>query len=200
MMREVAIILAAGALAMGLGTMPGAAQTANPERYQIDLIPPPHPEFHDRMGGWPTEISRRTFHAASGKLTIFAHADGRTDLTFDFHGLLPLGVYTLWDVVNADFAAFADRPLMNIPAGVDGTQDHWWNAIAFEQDGGPGGFGFGFMADRQGQARVVVNLDHRPGKEFLLDYHADDHVRGGVKGRDVFPGVLWAKFPDWNEQ
>ena len=45
---------------------------------------------------------------------------------------------------------------------------------------------------------MPVALDHRPGKEFLLDYHADGHVRGGKKGVTVFPGVLWAQFPQWS--
>jgi hypothetical protein len=70
--------------------------------------------------------------------------------------------------------------------------------MAFDKDGGPAGFGsFGFMADHHGDARVVVDLDHRPGKEFLVDYHSDGHVRGGKKGVTVFPGVLWAQFPQW---
>lgn len=174
------------------------AAAAQPAVHHVDLIPPPHPEFHDRMGGWPTEISPKTFHAASGTVTIYEHEGGRTDLIFDMHGLLPYGVYTFWDVTSPDFATFADRPLMNVPPGVDPNEDHWWNKIALDKDGGPDGFGsFGFMADHEGKARVTVNLDHRPGKEFLLDYHADGHVRGGVKGKTVFPGVLWAKFPAW---
>ena len=180
------------------GATAAFGQSTPPQVHKIDLIPPPHPEFHQRMGGWPTQISRRTFHAASGTLTIYAHPDGRTDLVFDMEGLLPYGVYTFWDVVNPNFEAFADRPLMNVPAGVDPSQDHWWNNITFDPDGGPNGFGYGFIADRRGRAHVTVNLDHRPGKEFLLDYHADEHVRGGVKGQDVFPGALWAKFPDWD--
>lgn len=176
------------------------AQSQTPEVFEIALIPPPHPDFRDRMGGWPTEISKRTFYAATGTLTIYAHADGRTDVIFDMEGLLPLGVYSLWDVVNPNFDTFSDRPLMNVPAGVDASKPHWWNDIAFDKDGGPDGFGFGFMADRQGRAHVVVNLNQRPGKEFLLDYHADGHVRGGTKGKEVFPGVLWAKFPEWDQR
>ena len=185
-------------VALLFGATPSFGQSTPPQVYKIDLIPPPHPEFHQRMGGWPTQISRRTFHAASGTVTIYAHADGRTDLVFDMEGLLPYGVYTFWDVVDPNFENFADRPLMNVPTGVDPSQDHWWNNIALDADGGPNGFGYGFIADRQGRARVTVNLDHRHGKEFLLDYHADEHVRGGVKGQDVFPGALWAKFPDWD--
>lgn len=166
--------------------------------HTLDLVPPPQAQFHERMGGWPTELTARTFHAARGTLTIRAHHDGRTDLVFDFQGLLPNGVYTLWDVVDPNFDTFKDRPLMNVPAGVDATQPHWWNDIGLDPNGGPEGFGaFGFIADQDGRARVVVNLDHRPGREFLLDYHADGHVRGGEKGKTVFPGVLWARFPDW---
>lgn len=173
------------------------AQSKAPRVYEIELIPPPHPDFRDRMGGWPSEISKRTFYAATGTLKIYAHADGRTDAVFELAGLLPLGVYSLWDVVNPNFDTFSDRPLMDVPVGVDANKPHWWNDIPFDSDGGPGGFGFGFMADNTGRAHVVVNLDHRPGAEFLLDYHADGHVRGGTKGKEVFPGVLWAKFPDW---
>ena len=174
------------------------AQSPDLTVHTRELLPPPRAEFHDRMGGWPTELTPRTFHAARGTLVIYAHEDERTDLVFDFQGLLPYGVYTLWDVVDPNFDTFKDRPLMNVPAGVDPSTPHWWNEIEFDPDGGPDGFGsFGFMADQDGRARVTVNLDHRPGREFLLDYHADGHVRGGEKGKTVFPGVLWARFPDW---
>lgn len=168
------------------------------DRYEIELTPPPDPRFHEKMGGWPGELTRRTFHAARGTLVIRAHEDGRTDLTFDLAGLLPYGVYTFWDVLNPDFDAFEDRPLANVPEGIDPNQPHWWAEWEFHPDGGPAGFGpYGFMADKDGRARVTVNLDHRPGREFLLDYHADGHVRGGEKGEVVFPGVLWARFPEW---
>jgi hypothetical protein len=174
------------------------AQPANFSIHRLELLRPPQAEFHERMGGWPTELSPRTFHAARGTLTIYAHEDGRTDLVFDVQGLLPYGVYTLWDVVDPNLDTFKDRPLMNVPAGVDPNRSHWWNYMEFDLHGGPEGFGpFGFMADQDGRARVTVNLDHRPGREFLLDYHADGYIRGGEKGKTVFPGVLWARFPDW---
>ena len=196
MMKIVSGLVLLGALMAPVAT--ASADVGQPKVYRIELMPPPYPEFHERMGGWPTEISKRTFHAATGMLTIIAHDDGRTDLVFEMQGLLPYGVYTFWDVTNPDFDNFADRPLMNVPEGIDANKPHWWHDIAFDKDGGPDGFGpFGFISDHRGNARVVVNLDHRPGKEFLLDYHADGHVRGGMKGKTVFPGVLWAKFPDW---
>ena len=195
MRKILGALIVTGAL---LSAHPPVQAGSAPEVYRLDLMPPPQSGFHDRMGGWPTEISARTFHAATGTVTIYAHDNGASDLIFDIEGLLPFGVYSLWDVTNPDFDNFADRPLMNVPEGVDGTADHWWNKIAFDPDGGPDGFGsFGFMADRHGNAYYTVSLDHRPGKEFLLDYHADGHIRGGAKGKVVFPGALWAKFPDW---
>jgi hypothetical protein len=191
MVRALAILATAYAITVS------SATAAELRTYKIDLMPPP-PGFHERMGGLPKEISPQTFHAAYGTLTIHAYDGGHTTLAFDFHGLLPYGVYTLWDVVNPEPTNFADRPLANAPQGVAAAQPHWWESVAFDKDGGPGGFGsFGFMADLHGDAQVVVALDHRPGKEFLLDYHANAHVRGGKKGVTVFPGVLWAKFPEW---
>lgn len=173
------------------------AQSPDIAVYTLDLLPPPQADFHERMGGLPTELTPRTFHAARGTLVIDAHEDGRTDLVFDFEGLLPYGVYTLWDVLEPDFDRFEDRPLMDVPTSVDPNTPKWWNSMPLDPDGGPDGFGkFGFMADQNGRAHVTVNLGHRPGKEFLLDYHADGHVRGGEKGKTVFPGVLWARFPD----
>ncbi len=177
-----------------------AAQAQDFTVHTMQLIPPPEARFHERMGGWPREMTARTFHAARGTLVVYAHDDGRTDLVFEFQSLLPYGVYTLWDVVEPNFETFKDRPLMNVPAGIDGNKAHWWRDITFDPNGGPDGFGsFGFMADRNGRAQLRVKLDHRPGREFLLDYHADGHVRGGEKGKTVFPGVLWARFPDWQE-
>ena len=184
-------------LAFALAATVSSAGAADVKTYEIELMPP-SPGFHERMGGLPKEISPQTFHAAYGTLTIHAYDDGHTSLIFDFHGLLPNGVYTLWDVVSPDPTNFVDRPLANAPQGVTAGQPHWWESTAFDKNGGPGGFGpFGFMADRHGDARVDVALNHRPAKEFLLDYHADGHVRGGKKGVTVFPVLLWAPFPQW---
>lgn len=167
-----------------------ASPMEDPIVHHLLLMPPPHPKFHNKMGGLPKEISERTFHAASGTCTICEFNGGRTALSFSFEHLLPYGVYTLWDVTKPNWLEgdFADRPLADIPGDAE-----------FDKDGGPDGFGsYGFMADQNGRAHVVVHLNHRPGKEFLLDYHADGHVRGGKKGEVVFPGALWAKFPEWS--
>lgn len=166
----------------------------NVEIYQIMLGAPADPNFHDSMGGLPEQMSANTFHAAEGKMFVTPHSDGRTDISFEFQHLIPHGIYTLWDVINADIAGgnFADRPLAN--------EITWGDDVRHQQlYGGVEAMGpHALRADRCGQATISVSLDHRPGVEFLLDYHANDRAKGGVKGQDIFPGALWAKFPDFD--
>jgi hypothetical protein len=133
-----------------------------------------------------------TFHAASGSMYIVEHPDMRTDITFKFNHLIPLGVYSLWDVTNPDPENFADRPLADSVTWADDVRDDGLF-------GGTAGMGVhAFRADQCGRAQVTVNMsDHRPGEEFLLDYHAND---GGVKGQDVFPGALWGEFPAFDAE
>jgi hypothetical protein len=38
----------------------------------------------------------------------------------------------------------------------------------------------------------VVVLNKWPGKEFLLDYHADGQLS---QATGVYPGALWGRFP-----
>src|SRR5215831_15605902 len=121
-----AIVLPAIAFAI----IVSSARAAELRTYRIDLMPPP-PGFHERMGGLPKEISPQTFHAAYGTLTVHAYDDSHTTLVFDLHGLLPYGVYILWDVVNPDPVNFVDRPLANAPQGAAG-EAHWWESVAFE--------------------------------------------------------------------
>jgi len=77
------------------------------------------------------------------------------------------GVYTLWNVLETN--PFKDEPL--------------------------GEFGVGkhsVVADGSGRAHKVVVLDKWPGKEFLLDYHADGQLS---QATGVYPGALWGRFP-----
>ena len=173
----------------------------------VELTMPADPRFRDAMGGMPTNFSLESFHAAKGNMVIIEHPtkDGmvRTDITFTFHHLFPLGVYSLWDVTTSlDFddegnRIFADRPLMN-------EEDKIWltdqrassDAMSNNLYGGLLGMGANtFRADQCGNAQITMNLDHRPGVEFLLDYHANDFAKGGMKGKDIFPGALWGMFP-----
>jgi hypothetical protein len=77
------------------------------------------------------------------------------------------GVYTLWNVVETE--PFKDEPYTEFGAGK--------HAI---------------VADGSGRAHKVVQRDSWPGKEFLLDYHADGKLS---QAAGVYPGALWGKFP-----
>jgi hypothetical protein len=48
------------------------------------------------------------------------------------------------------------------------------------------------VADGNGRAHKAVLRDSWPGKEFLLDYHADGKLSHTPV---VHPGALWGKFP-----
>ena len=122
------------------------------------------------MGGIPPGMTERTFLAAEGVMTATALDEKGTRLEFEFSGLIPNGVYTLWNVLTP-LPDFSDDPL-----GEEGFGDH------------------GLITDRQGRAEAVVFLNERPGEIFLLDYHADGELTG-EKGEVVFPGVLWARSP-----
>jgi len=72
-------------------------------------------------------------------------------IEFRFSGLIPNGVYTLWNVLETD--PFKDEPL-----GPFGSGKH------------------SLVADDSGHAQKVVVIDKWPSKEFLLDYHADGNL------------------------
>ncbi len=169
---------------------------SNVKTYEITLQDPPNDAFfHTNMGGIPEGISIETLHAAEGSMYIVAHPDGRTDITFDFYHLLPNGIYSLWDVINTDITgAFADQPLADI-LPVDYGKSAQPNFF-----GGVEGMGsHGFRADACGQAKFTINLkSHRPNTWFLLDFHGNNWVKGGTKGVDIIPGVLWAEFPKFD--
>src|SRR5215472_14942151 len=74
--------------------------------------------------------------------------DGKILTEFDFEGLIPYGVYTLWNVVETQ--PFKDEPYTEFGAGKHAV-----------------------VADGNGRVHKVVLRDSWPGKEFLLDYHAD---------------------------
>ena len=81
--------------------------------YAIKLLPPQDSGFHEMMGGDMSQISMESFHNATGTMFVVANTNGSTDITFDFYGLLPLGVYSLWNVTDANYdeGTFADGPL-----------------------------------------------------------------------------------------
>lgn len=132
--------------------------------YIIPLFPQ---KESDLKNGFPPGMTQYSFWAARGSVAITKLSDNRVKMEFYFHGLIPYGVYTLWNVLETE--PFKDEPL--------------------------GEFGFGkhsVVADGKGMARKAVMLNKWPGKEFLLDYHADGKLS---QSKGVYPGALWGKFP-----
>lgn len=164
--------LAFGAM-LGVVLVMSAPALAQPEPQSETKVVAlyPAPEAY-RMGGLPPGMIPASFLAATGTLEATALDDRRTRLLFTFEGLIPNGVYTMWNVLEG-LPNFRDEPL------------------------GPEGFGgHGVIANRFGRAETVVLLDDRPGEIFLLDYHSDGELTG-EKGEVVFPGALWGRFPEF---
>lgn len=121
----------------------------------------------DLKKGLPPGMTEYSFWAARGTMTLTKLPDGKVRIDLNFEGLIPYGVYTLWNVLETE--PFKDEPL--------------------------GEFGYGkhsVVADGNGRAQKVVMLDKWPGKEFLLDYHADGKLS---QSKGVYPGALWGRFP-----
>jgi hypothetical protein len=132
------------------------------------FIVPLFPQKEDALkNGIPPGMTPYSFWAGRGTMALTKLPDSRVRIEFDFGGLIPHGVYTLWNVLETQ--PFKDEPL--------------------------GEFGYGkhaVVADGNGRAHKVVILDKWPGKEFLLDYHADGALS---QTRSVYPGALWGRFP-----
>jgi len=172
MARRTALALAIAGMCLAVGMQTATAQPAgltpagNP--IAVDLYPAPE---QYRMGGFPPGMLPESFMAGRGAMVVTPIGGGRTKITFAFEGLIPNGVYTLWNVLSP-MPDFRDEPL------------------------GPTGYGkHGIIADQNGEAEAVVYLDKRPGVMFLLDYHSDGKLTG-EKGETVFPGALWGYFPE----
>ena len=56
-----------------------------------------------------------TFWAAHGTAKLTKQSDGKVVPEFDFDGLIPYGVYTLWNVVESQ--PFKDEPYTEFGAG-----------------------------------------------------------------------------------
>jgi hypothetical protein len=134
------------------------------EAYIVPLIPQ---KERDLKNGVPPGMTEYSFWAARGAARLTKEADGTTRVDFEFEGLIPYGVYTLWNVLETD--PFKDEPLGEFGAGKHSV-----------------------VADGNGRAHKVVILHKWPGKEFLLDYHADGKLS---QAKGVYPGALWGKFP-----
>lgn len=155
-----------GALVLTLAVSFGGSVLASEvtEAYIMPLIPQ---KERDLKNGVPPGMTEYSFWAARGTARLTKQADGTTRIDFEFEGLIPYGVYTLWNVLEID--PFKDEPLGEFGAGKHSV-----------------------VADGNGRAHKVVILNKWPGKEFLLDYHADGKLS---QAKGVYPGALWGKFP-----
>ena len=156
----------AAVVALALGLVVGGAVHATEvsEAFIIPLFPQ---KERDLMKGLPPGMTPYSFWAARGTAKLTKRADQSVLIEFEFEGLIPYGVYTLWNVLETE--PFKDESLGEFGAGKHSV-----------------------VADGNGRAHKVVVLDKWPGKEFLLDYHADGRLS---QAKGVYPGALWGKFP-----
>lgn len=121
----------------------------------------------DLKKGLPPGMTAYSFWAGRGTARLRPLTEGKVEIVFDFEGLIPYGVYTLWNVLET--SPFKDEPLGEFGAGKHSI-----------------------VADGSGRVHKEVVLDKWPGKEFLLDYHSDGQLS---QASAVYPGALWGRFP-----
>lgn len=122
----------------------------------------------DLKKGVPAGMTAASFKAAHGSLALTKLPGGKVKAEFYFSGLIPNGVYSLWNV-------FQTHPWKDEPFG--------------------GKFGTGIhsvVADNHGFAHKSVTLDKWPGIAFSLDYHSDGKLS---QSRGAYPGALWGDIP-----
>ncbi len=122
----------------------------------------------DLKKGVPAGMTAASFKAGHGSLVLTRLPGGKVKAKFYFSGLIPNGVYSLWNV-------FQTHPWKDEPFG--------------------GKFGSGIhsvVADAHGFARKTVVLDKWPGIAFSLDYHADGKLS---QSKGAYPGALWGDIP-----
>ena len=146
---------------------PASAVGPEPAVSEAAMVPLFPQKVADLKKGVPPGMTAASFWAGHGVAKITKLANGKVLTEFDFEGLIPDGVYTLWNVVETQ--PFKDEPYTEFGAGKHAV-----------------------VADGNGRAHKVVLRDSWPGKEFLLDYHADGKLS---QASGVYPGALWGKFP-----
>jgi hypothetical protein len=146
---------------------PAPAAPPEPAVSEVAIVPLFPQKERDLTKGLPPGMTAASFWAGHGVAKLTMLPDGKILTEFDFEGLIPYGVYTLWNVLQTE--PFKDEPYAEFGAGK--------HAI---------------VADGSGRAHKVVLRDTWPGKKFLLDYHADGKLS---QATGVYPGALWGKFP-----
>jgi len=152
---------------VALGLIAGIPSEGAAETTAAHVIPLFPQKEEDLKNGFPPGMTPESFQAGRGSAALRKLESGEVEITFEFQGLIPYGVYTLWNVLQTE--PFKDEPLGEFGAGKHSV-----------------------VADGDGRARKVLVIDEWPGKEFLLDYHADGRLSQAI---GVYPGALWGKFP-----
>jgi hypothetical protein len=161
------ILATLGVAAIIATASPIVAAPPDPAVGEAAIVPLFPQKERDLKKGLPPGMTIASFWAGHGVAKLTKLPDGKILTEFDFEGLIPYGVYTLWNVVETE--PFKDEPYTEFGVGK--------HAI---------------IADGTGRAHKVVLRDAWPGKEFLLDYHADGKLS---QAAGVYPGALWGKFP-----
>src|SRR6516164_9953828 len=162
--QSLATLAALAVMGAATPTPTAAPEPAITEAVIVPLFPQKERELKK---GLPPVMTAVSFWAGRGVAKLTKLPDGKVLTEFDFEGLIPYGVYTLWNVVETE--PFKDEPYTEFGAGKHAV-----------------------VADGNGRAHKVVLRDSWPGKEFLLDYHADGKLS---QAAGVYPGALWGKFP-----
>ena len=168
--RQIPAALAA--LALIAVATPSPAAAPEPTVSEAAIVPLFPQKERDLKKGLPPGMTAVNFWAGRGVAKLTKLPDGKVLTEFDFEGLIPYGVYTLWNVLETD--PFKDEPYTEFGAGKHTV-----------------------VADGNGRAHKVVLRDSWPGTEFLLDYHADGKLS---QAAGVYPGALWGKFPPPSER
>lgn len=155
------------AVALAFSVTLAGAPLAAAESGPAHIIPLFPQKEADLKNGLPPGMTAATFQAGHGTAALRKLDDGQVEIALEFEGLIPYGVYTLWNVLETD--PFKDEPLGEFGAGRHSV-----------------------VADSAGRAEKVVVLADWPGQEFLLDYHADGKLS---QATGVYPGALWGQFP-----
>jgi hypothetical protein len=159
------VVLATLAVVAAANPAPAASPEPAVSEASVVLLFPQ--KERDLKKGLPPGMTAASFWAGHGAAKLVKRPDGKILTEFDFEGLIPYGVYTLWNVVETE--PFKDEPYTEFGAGKHSV-----------------------VADGSGRAHKVVLRDTWPGKEFLLDYHSDGKLS---QAAGVYPGALWGKFP-----
>ena len=89
-------------------TAPVPAATPEPAVNEAAIVPLFPQKERELKKGLPPGMTAVSFWAGRGVAKLTKLPDGKVLTEFDFEGLIPYGVYTLWNVVETE--PFKDEP------------------------------------------------------------------------------------------